>query len=130
MLDPAGVLVPIVAVPSVFSFLAVSVWLGNRRKERESFYKSETLKKIAETQGAGGSSAIEFLRQEDTLARRRRLEGQKLAGLITLAVGVGLTIFLRMIPDTAKENAYYVGVLPLLIGVALLGYAHFLAPKE
>ena len=130
MLDPAGVFVPIVAIVCVFSFVAVATWLGIRLKERESFYKSETLKKIAETQGAGGGSAVEFLRQEEMRAQRRRLEGQKLGGLITLAVGVGMIIFLRMIPDAARENAYYVGVLPLLIGAALLGYAYFLAPKE
>jgi hypothetical protein len=123
-------LVPMVAIVCVFSFVIVARWSDNRRKERESFYKSETLKKIAETQGAGGGSAVEFLRQEEMRAQRRRLEGQKLGGLITIAVGVGMIVFLRMIPDTAKENAYYVGVLPLLIGVALLVYAYFVAPKE
>jgi hypothetical protein len=123
-------MVPIVSVICVFTFVAIAVWTANRRKEREAFYKSETLKKIAETQGAGGSSAIEFMREEDRLARRRRNEGQKLGGLITIAVGVGMMIFLRMMPDTASDQVYYVGLIPLLIGVVLVVYAYFLAPKE
>ena len=51
-----------VASVALFSFVAVVVWSQERRREREAYYKSETLKKIAETQGAGGSSAIEYLR--------------------------------------------------------------------
>jgi len=121
--------IPIVSVVCVFTFVAIAVWLGNRRKEREAFYRSETLKRITEAQG-GASSAIEFLREEDKRAWRRKVEGQKLGGLITMAVGISMMVFLRMIPDAASENAYYVGLVPLLIGVVLVVYAYFLAPKE
>jgi len=41
------------------------VWSRERRREREAYYRSETLRKIAETQGAGGNSAIEFLREDE-----------------------------------------------------------------
>src|SRR5712691_6945303 len=52
-----------VASIALFSFVAVAVWSQERRREREAYYRSETLRKIAETQGSGGSSAIEFLRE-------------------------------------------------------------------
>jgi len=123
-------MIPIVSVICVFTFVAVAAWSGNRRKEREAFYKSETLKKIAETQGAGGATAIELMREEEKRDQRRRIEGQKLGGLITIAVGIGMMVFLGMMPDAAEEKAYYVGLLPLLIGVALIVYAYILAPKE
>ena len=123
-------LVPVAAIICVFSFVAVAVWSGNSRKEREAFYRSETLKKIAETQGAGSGSAIEFMREEEKRAWRRKIEGQKLGGLVTIAVGVALLVFLGMMPDTARDRIYYVGLIPLLIGLVLVVYAYFLAPKE
>ena len=126
-------IIPVFAFLSVgaialFSFIAVAAWADARRKEREAYYRSETLKKLAETQGAGAGSALEFLREENRLGARRRREGQKLGGLITAAVGVGMMIFLRAVEH--EESAYLVGLIPLLVGVALLTYAYVLAPKE
>jgi hypothetical protein len=113
---------------ALFSFVAVAAWADARRKEREAYYRSETLKKLAETQATGGSSALEFLREQDRLASRRQREGQKLGGLITTAVGFGMMIFLRAVEH--EKPAYLVGLIPLLVGVALLTYAYVLAPKE
>jgi hypothetical protein len=115
---------------SLFSFIAVATWAGERRREREAYYRSETLKRIAETQAAGGASALEFLREEEKMAMRRKREGQKLGGMITMAVGVGLMIFLYSIPGPDARFAYRVGLIPLLIGVVLLAYSSFLAPKD
>jgi hypothetical protein len=115
---------------ALFSFIAVTTWAGARRREREAYYRSETLKKIADTQGAGGGSALEFLREEEKIERRRKREGQKLGGLITMAVGVGMMIFLYSVPDPDAHFAYRVGLIPLLIGAVLLGNALLSAPKE
>ena len=57
-----------VAVASLFSFIAVTVWAGERRKEREAYYHSEVLKKIAETPASG--PAVRFARGRRP--RRRR----------------------------------------------------------
>ena len=119
-----------VASIALFSFVAVVVWSQERRREREAYYRSETLKKIAETQGAGGSSAIEFLREEEKNAVRRRQEAQKLGGLITAAVGIGMMVFIAAVDRSGPEPAYLVGLIPLLIGVALLSYTYLLAPKQ
>jgi nucleoside recognition membrane protein YjiH len=120
---------------ALFSFIAVAAWADARRREREAYYKSETLKKIAEAQGAGTGSAIEFLREEalrraeeKKSAERHRREGIKLGGLVTAAVGIGLMIFLRAIEG--DKPVYLVGLIPVLIGVALLAYSYLLAPKE
>ena len=113
---------------AVFSWLAVASWSDARRREREAYYKSEVLKKIAETAGAGATSALEIMREEERIADRRRQAGLRLGGVITLAVGIGMMVFLRALEH--DEPVYLVGLIPLLIGVALLAYSYLLAPKE
>jgi len=61
---------------------------------------------------------------------RRRLEGQRLGGLITVAVGLGLMIFIKAVSSEDREPAYLVGLIPLLIAVAFLAYAYLRALKE
>lgn len=117
-----------VGAVAVFSFVAVAVWSDNRRKERVAYYRSETLKKMVEAQGTGTSLAVEFLSEEEKIAARRRLEGQKLGGIITFAVGVGLMIFLKAVDHFGP--AFLVGMIPLLVGAALLAYSYVLAPKN
>ena len=121
-------LVPIVGSIALFSFLAVAAWSDARRKEREAYYKSETLKKIAENSGEGAKSALEVLREQEKNFVKRRLEGMKIGGLVTAAVGIGVMVFLRGIVH--DEPVYLVGLIPLLIGVALLIYSFLFAPKE
>jgi peptidoglycan/LPS O-acetylase OafA/YrhL len=126
----AGVLLVGAIGVAVFSFLSVSTWASQRRREREAYYQSLTFRKIAQSQGAGGNSALEFLREEERIGARRRREGHKLGGLVTIAVGIGLMIFLAAVDRGDREPAYLLGVIPLLIGGALLVYAYLLGPKE
>jgi len=115
-----------VGAVALFSFIAVASWADARRKEREAYYKSETLKKLSESQGS--AAVLELLREEQKQAAAKRREGLRLGGLINIAVGVGLMIFLAgLIRD---ERAYLLGVIPLLIGLALLSYSLFMAPRE
>lgn len=124
----AEVLVPVVGSIALFSFLAVAVWSGTRQKERETYYKSETLKKIAESSGEGAKAAIELLREQEKNHEKRRLEGMKLGGLVNVALGIGLMVLLRGLVH--EEPVYLAGLIPLLVGLALLAYTFFLAPKR
>ena len=114
---------------ALFSFIAVAVWSKERRLEREAYYKSETVRKIAETQAGGGSVAIEYLRESEKIAARSRREGQKLGGLITVAIGISLMIFIGVADRQSVDRGYLLGLIPLFIGLALLAYAYLLAPK-
>lgn len=124
-----ALLIPIVAIVSTFTFVSIVTWAEARRKERVAYYRSETIKKIAESQG-GGPAALEYLREEDRIAARRAREGQKLGGLVTIAVGAGLMIMLGAILDRSDKGVLFVGAIPFLIGVALLVHSYLMAPKE
>src|SRR6516164_1828040 len=83
-------------VVSVFSCGAVAIWAGTRHEERKDFYRSEMLRKLAES---GPAAVVEYLREEERQQERRRAEqrvrereGTRLGGLILLAIGITLTI--------------------------------------
>ena len=97
-----------------------------QRREREAFYKAETIRRLAEASGEGAKAAMELLREQNRLEQTRKREGMKIGGLVNLGVGVGLMIFLRAL--VGNEPVYLCGLIPGLIGVALLVYALFLAP--
>lgn len=128
--DSLAIFIPIVSVICVFTFVSIASWANARRKEREAYYKSDTLKKIAESQGPGATSALELMREEERISVRRQREGVRLGGLVTIAVGIALTPFLWVVLDPGQKGAALVGLFPFLIGVALLVYSYVLAPKQ
>jgi hypothetical protein len=120
-------LVPIVGLVAVFTFVTVAVWAEHRRKEREAYYREETYRRIVDHGGESGDRVLELIREEETTRARNRIEGLRLGGMITTAVGVGIMIFLWAIAK--EEQVYLVGIIPLLIGLVLLVYGFFMAPK-
>jgi len=95
---------------AAFSFVSVVVWVRARSEERLAHYKSETIKKIAETQEAGGDSVLEYLREQEKNAARRQREGTKLGGMILVAIGVAIMVFLRALLLDAP--VYLAGLIP------------------
>jgi hypothetical protein len=122
-----AVFIPIVGSVSLFTFLVFVVWFGTRQKEREAFYKSETLRRITESSGEGAKAAIELMREEEHLKRVKAREGMKIGGLVCVAVGVAMVIFLKAMTATDPGAPYLVGLIPGLVGVALLVYVFFMA---
>lgn len=113
------------AVSLFVVFIPLVSWIDARRKEREAFYKAETIRRLAEASGEGAKAAMELLREDDRLKRLKTLEGMKIGGVITIAVGVALSIFVGA--SGAPGLFYGVGLIPGLIGVAMLVYVYFLA---
>jgi hypothetical protein len=52
-----------IAAIALFTFLSIAAWTSAQRKEREAFYKSEAIKKIAEMQGATPEPVLQILRE-------------------------------------------------------------------
>lgn len=123
-----------VVMVSVFSFISIAVWVEGRRKEREAYYKTESLRRLTEMPAESATQVIAMLQEEERLRRQdaqaqewKRLEGIKLGGLINLAVGVALMVMIYY--TSGHEAASLVGLIPGLIGVALLVYAYLMAPR-
>ena len=78
-------LIPIVVIVGGLTFVTVAHWLDTQRKEREAYYKSETLRRITEASGEGAKAAIELMHQDARLKRLRSREGLRFPALSTLA---------------------------------------------
>ena len=114
-------------IVSVFAFLSVAAWAAARAAERKDFYRSETIKKLAES---GSAAVTEYLREEEKAEERRRaaartraVEGNRLAGLILLVVGATVTVALYQIETNVP--VYLFGGVPFGIGAVLLGSSMF-----
>jgi hypothetical protein len=114
---------------SLFGILVPTVtWMDSRRKEREAFYKAETFRRITESSTEGAKMAIELLREESRMERMKHRQGILLGGIISVGVGVGLVIFLMARPGNEAGRGNLVGLIPALVGVAMLIYGFFMAP--
>jgi peptidoglycan/LPS O-acetylase OafA/YrhL len=114
------------AVALFVVFIPLVSWIDSRRKEREAFYKADTLRRLAEASGEGARAALDMLRGEERLKAIRAREGLKIGGLVNVGVGIGLSIMLYSIAD-GVHGPYLVGAIPGLVGVALLVYVYVMA---
>jgi len=96
-------------------------------REREAFYRSETVKKIAEM-GGGPAAALEYLREDQKKSALRRSRAILLGGMITAASGIALMVFLVVI--IKNQEVYLAGLIPTLVGAALIAYSFISAPGE
>jgi hypothetical protein len=112
---------------AVFAWLAVDSWANARSKERDAFYRSETIRRVAESAG-GPAAVIEFIREEERISRLKAREGLKLAGLISTVGGIGFGFFMFMIVRT--QPVWSLAIIPVLVGLAMLTYVYLLAQKQ
>ncbi len=107
-----------------------SVWAspGAYIREREAFYRAETLKNLAGSPGGGSEAVLQLMREEERRSQRRIRGGLRLGGLVVSAVGIGVTILLHeLLPDMP---VYFAGLIPTFVGVALLAYSYIFADGD
>jgi hypothetical protein len=104
-------------------FIPTVTWIDKQHKEREAFYKAETIRRVAEASGEGAKAALELLQQQSRFERQKGREGMKIGGIICIAVGAALSL----IAWSQNKPDFLVGLIPGLIGVALLVYVYLLA---
>lgn len=108
-------------------FIPLVTFIESRRKEREAYYKAETFRRLAEASGDGAKAAMDLVREEGRQKQIKVIEGLKIGGLINVAVGLALVIFLRSLLGGASASPWLCGLIPGLIGVAMLVYVFALA---
>jgi hypothetical protein len=111
-----------VGAVGLFSFLAIASWSESRRREREAYYRSEAIRKLAEAPPDVAASAFEFLREQEGNDRKRVRAQIKIGGLVTCGVGIGVMVFLSALIREAP--IYLSGLIPLLVGAALLAWSY------
>ena len=118
-----------VGAASLFSFIAVAAWAGARHAERETYYRTELIKKAMESPSAAG---LEYLRERDRetalRAASKARSGLRLGGLVAVAAGIGLMFFLNEISvyqTGGERNAYLIGLIPILVGAVVFVYSFF-----
>jgi hypothetical protein len=60
----------------------------------------------------------------------KRAQGFLIGGMITLFAGIGISAFLLILEETREERVWAVGLIPMLVGVALLISARLVWPRE
>ena len=121
-------LIPGIGAFAVFGYLAVDSWSKSRRKEREEFYRSETLRRFSESNQP--DMLTRFLAEEKAARHEMRVQQRemlRLGGLVTMMAGIG---FGAMMAGIAPQQRFHLfGLVPFLVGLALLIYVYLLAPK-
>jgi hypothetical protein len=114
----------------VFAFVSVVIWTEARRKEREALYKSELLKKLAETPGPGADAVLGNLREEEERKRERRRGILSLGGLLLAALGLAVLVGHWVTPDTRDDGIWALCFVPLFLGAVLVGFARASKPRS
>jgi hypothetical protein len=105
-------------------FIPMVTWIGSRQQEREAYYKAETIRRVAEASSDGAKATIDLVREQNRINLIKIREGLKIGGVISLGVGIGLVGFL--VPLAGSQVALC-GLIPCMIGLAMLVYVYFLA---
>ncbi|MFC5863563.1 hypothetical protein ACFPT7_14750 [Acidicapsa dinghuensis] len=116
----------------IFTMVSIAIWTEARRKEREAYYKAETMRRLAESSNDAAKYALEMMREEQVAQSRdfvredlKRREGLKIGGLVNIGIGIGLFFLMKDVGGPPM-----VGALVLGIGVALAIYGFLLAPRH
>lgn len=117
-----------VGAVALFSFLAVASWSESHRREREAYYKSEAIRRLAASTPEVAAPALEFLREQERNDRERVRAQIKIGGLVTCGVGIGVMVFLWALIREAP--IYLSGLIPLLIGAGLLAWSYIPALRD
>jgi hypothetical protein len=128
-----------ISVVSVFSFASIAVWVEGRRKEREAYYKAESMRRIAEMPGDAAKNVIEVMREEERIHKGRELaavarkrEGLIIGGLVNIGIGFGIMVFLYFLTMDHKDgpaHVYLSGLIMVFIGLPLLLYGLWMKPR-
>jgi Flp pilus assembly protein TadB len=101
-----------------FVFLSIAVWVNSQVSERKARDRYSLLKALAENPSENAQQVLAYLREDEESRRARKQEedrkGNRMAGLICLAVGIGLWVL--------HAKLLGIALMMVLIGVAFLPF--------
>ena len=128
----AGALALAAGAVGLFAFLSAAAWAGTQASYRKQRDRYALLKSLAELPGENAMRVLEMLREDEERERRRKEEedrrGHLIGGLVCVAVGVALAIMLGLIAE--DKEVWAVGLIPLLIGLAILPFGLSKRPSD
>ena len=113
---------------SLFAYLSVVHWVNAQSEERMTRHRLDLMRKVAEQPVDSAKVVIDLLREEQAraLAKERKTDTQTRrngmqTGAILVALGLGISIAFAVI----SRKAWALGLIPLLTGLVVLGFAAF-----
>lgn len=110
------IVLPVAALSAALVFLTVSIWLIQRRRERELHYRYELARQLAE-RGESAEGVLRMLGTDPEMRWRARHRGLLLAGVVSAALGLGMFIGLRSLVGSDISR---IGFVPLFVGIAVV----------
>lgn len=95
-------LTAIVSIASTFGFLSVFWWALQRRREREAYYRYETLRRLMERSDVAPDTIGTLIRDSEEMENRRRRDGLLLAAFTFSGVGIGILVALHREPFASE----------------------------
>ena len=140
-----------IAAIAFFTYLSVAAWSSARQKEREAYYKSEAIKKLAEMQGTTPEPVLQVLREAvgmwkdspETLGALRQMGSRqaeayyrsesikKMAAAPGASADAMLTVLRedeRIRSRRVREGLKLGGFITCAVGVALLIFLRAIVP--
>ena len=119
--------IPIIAIiggitSGIVKTLTEAKMIENAQRERLAALQAGIdIEKLPPLPTLGRSSGEMLAGFNPAAAQKHRAQGLLIGGLITLFAGIGIAAFLNFMVDGADgDRAWAVGIIPALIGVALL----------
>ncbi len=107
------------------TFVTVIVWAENRRKERKEFYRFEFRKKLVESGKMDASSFASLIQYENDIRLLQARQKLLIGSFVILGTGIGVCFGFQFI----SGSVWKLGLIPVSIGLSMLVYGLFLAPK-
>ncbi len=107
------------------TFVTIIVWVENRRKERQEYYRFEFRKRLVEAEKMDAASFASLMQYEHELKLQQGRQKLLVAAFVIFGSGVGLCVGLQFIAG----SVWMVGLIPVSIGLSMLAYGLLFAAK-
>jgi FtsH-binding integral membrane protein len=111
-------------VVAVFTFISVLHWITSQSQERQARERYALFKALAEMPGENAGRILDQMAEQDRAKARKARAEQLMGGLVTLAVGISLSVMLVALSHD-DPGVWTVGLIPGAVGAVLVVFNLF-----